>query len=63
LCFLEGRVALQGFLLRGLLSSPLRDAYPIHLSLLTVLHIVGTVKATISGIPLGRMLEGLLMTL
>src|SRR6266568_6380190 len=58
LCFLEGRAALQGFLLRGLLSSPLRDAYPIHLSLLTVLHSIGTVKATISGIPLGRVLEG-----
>src|SRR5207248_9411768 len=63
LCFLECRAALQGFLLRCLLSSALRDAHLADLSLLAALHIVGTVKATISGVPLGRALEGLPMTL
>ena len=61
--FLECRAALQGFLLRGLLSAPLRDAHLADLGLLATLHIVGAVKAAISGVPLGRVLEGLLMTL
>src|SRR6266436_4622200 len=61
--FLECRAALQGFLLRGLLSAPLRDAHLADLSLLATLHIVWAVKAAISGVTLGRVLEGLLVTL
>jgi len=63
LTFLERRAALQGFLLRRLLSASLRDAYLVDLSLLAMLHIAWTVKAAISCIPLGRMLKGLLVTL
>src|ERR1035438_340190 len=58
----EGPAALQGFLLRGLLSAALGDAYLAHSGLLAVVHIVGTVKAPIAGVQLGRMLEDLLMT-
>src|ERR1035438_10640766 len=38
----EGPAALQGFLLRRLLSAALGDAYLAHAGLLTVVHIVGT---------------------
>src|ERR1017187_7234616 len=58
----ERPAALQGFLLRRLLSAALGDAYLAHAGLLTVVHIVGTVKAPIAGVHFGRMLEDLLMT-
>src|ERR1022692_2208514 len=58
----ERPAALQGFLLRRLLSAALGDAYLAYAGLLTVVHIVGTVKAPIAGVQLGRMLEDLLMT-
>src|SRR5437870_11726100 len=57
--FLECRAALQGLLLRGLLSAALRDAHLADLGLLAALHIVRAVKAAISCVPLGRVLEGL----
>src|ERR1039457_5761326 len=59
---LERPAALQGVLLRGLLSTSLGDAHWAHSGLLAVVHIVGTVKAPIAGVQLGRMLEDLLMT-
>src|ERR1039457_4122664 len=58
----ERPAALQGCLLRGLLSTSLGDAHLAHSGLLAVVHIVGTVKAPIAGVQLGRMLEDLLMT-
>src|SRR5712691_11960240 len=63
LSLLERGAPLQGFLLRSLLSAPLRDAHLGYLGLLTTLHIGGAVKTAISGVPLGRVLEGFLMTL
>jgi hypothetical protein len=41
---LERPAALQGFLLRGLLSTSLGDAHLAHSGLLAVVHIIGTVK-------------------
>src|ERR1039458_3978964 len=40
---LERPAALQGFLLRGLLSTSLGDAHLAHSGLLAVVHIIGTV--------------------
>src|ERR1017187_3687661 len=59
---LERLAALQGFLLRGLLSTSLGDALLAQAGQLVVAQIVGTVKAPIAGVQLGRMLEDLLMT-
>src|SRR5450631_294475 len=62
LSFLECSAALQGFLLRGLLSAPLRNAHLADLSVPAALHIVGAVKPAISCVPLGRVSEDLLVT-
>lgn len=59
--FLECGAALQIFLLRSLVPTPLRDAHRADLGLPAVLHIVGTVESAISGVALGRVLEDLLM--
>src|SRR5215471_10227341 len=63
LYFLECWAALQGFLFCALLAASLRDAHLLDRRLLATLFIIRAVKAAISGVPLGRMLEGLLMTL
>src|ERR1035438_5738996 len=58
----ERPAALQGFLLRRLLSAALGDAYLAHSGLPTVVHIAGTVKAPITGIQIGSMMKDLSMT-
>jgi len=56
--FLNALLRSQGFLLGGLLSAPLRDAHLADLSVPAALHIVAAVEAAISGVTLGRVLEG-----
>src|SRR5439155_17261890 len=58
----ERPAALQGFPLRRLVSATLGNAYLAVSGLLAVLRIVGTVKAPIAGVELGRSLENFLMT-
>ena len=63
MALLELRTVLEGFPLRGLCSAPLGNAYLADPRLPALLLILGAVEAPIARIQLGRLVEGLLMTL
>src|SRR5689334_11038655 len=57
------RALLQGFPLRGLLPTALRNAHLTYSRLLALIQIFGTVKAPVTGIQIGGTVEALMMSL